>query len=99
MRFSAVVALHEGVEVYAFTRDGDREGQEFAKKMGAVWAGGSTEPCPVRLDAATFFAPDGKLVPKALADTIKGGRVVSGGIQMSDIPEHPGSGLLPGGVV
>ena len=80
------VALHQGKKVYAFTRDGDLESQAFAVRLGAIWAGGSSESPPERLDAAIIFAPAGDLVPKALKDVDKGARVVCGGIHMSDIP-------------
>jgi len=80
------VALHEGKEIYAFTRDGDLESQVFAIRLGAIWAGGSSEPPPRRMDAAIIFAPAGDLVPKALKDADKGASVVCGGIHMSDIP-------------
>ncbi len=83
------VAKYEGRQVYAFTRDGDIEGQEFAKKLGAVWAGGSQELPPEPLDAAIIFAPVGQLVPAALKAVAKGGVVVCAGIHMSDIPSFP----------
>ena len=76
-------------EVYAFTRDGDRPAQEFARKLGAAWAGDSSQPSPQPLDAAIIFAPVGDLVPKALRDVVKGGIVVCAGIHMSDIPSFP----------
>lgn len=85
----AQVARHEGSEVYAFTSPGDVDAQEFARSLGAVWAGGSDEAAPAELDGALIFAPVGKLVPKALKDVRKGGRVVCGGIHMSDIPAFP----------
>jgi propanol-preferring alcohol dehydrogenase len=85
----AQVAVHEGKRVYAFTRPGDRAAQEFARRLGAVWAGDSTAPPPEELDAALIFAPVGSLVPAALAAVAKGGTVVSGGIHMSDIPSFP----------
>jgi len=85
----AQVAVFEGRKVYAFTRPGDTAGKEFARKLGAVWAGGSDESPPVELDAALIFAPVGALIPVALAATAKGGVVVSGGIHMSDIPSFP----------
>ncbi len=85
----AQVALHRGQEVYAFTRPGDVRGQEFARTIGAVWAGGSDERPPQPLDAAILFAPDGALVPAALRATAKGGTVVCAGIHMSDIPSFP----------
>ena len=83
------VALFEGKKVYAFTRAGDVEAQEFARSLGAVWAGDSSQPAPQPLDAAIIFAPVGALVPKALQDVDKGGVVVCGGIHMSDIPAFP----------
>ena len=83
------VARYQGKEVYAFTRDGDQEGQDFARSMGAVWAGDSTATPPQPLDAAILFAPVGALVPLALRSTDKGGTVVCGGIHMSDIPSFP----------
>lgn len=82
----AQVARWQGREVYAFTRAGDTAAQAFARRLGAVWAGGSDERPPVLLDAALLFAPVGALVPTALALLRKGGRVVCGGIHMSDIP-------------
>lgn len=85
----AQVARHQGREVYAFTRPGDSKAQEFARSLGAVWAGGSDETPPEPLDAALIFAPVGSLVPAALRAVIKGGTVVSGGIHMSDIPAMP----------
>jgi propanol-preferring alcohol dehydrogenase len=80
------VARHRGQEVYAFTRPGDRETQAFARDLGAVWAGSSSEVPPQTLDAAIIFAPAGELVPAALRTVRKGGRVVCAGIHMSDIP-------------
>lgn len=85
----AQVAVHQGREVYAFTRAGDSESQEFARKLGAVWAGASTDLPPAPLDAAIIFAPVGPLVPAALRAVRKGGRVVCAGIHMSDIPAFP----------
>mgnify|MGYP003668596509 FL=1 len=82
----AQIAIWQGREVYAFTRPGDVAAQAFARQTGAIWAGGSDEASPVLLDAALIFAPVGALVPKALKDLVKGGRVVCGGIHMSDIP-------------
>jgi propanol-preferring alcohol dehydrogenase len=82
----AQIAVHQGRHVYAFTRAGDTATQAFAKKLGAVWAGGSDEAPPHELDAALLFAPVGPLVIAALRATAKGGIVVSGGIYMSDIP-------------
>jgi alcohol dehydrogenase, propanol-preferring len=83
------VARHQGREVFAFTRDGDEEAQNFAREMGALWAGGSSQPPPEELDAAIIFAPIGALVPAALGAVAKGGVVVCGGIHMSDIPSFP----------
>ena len=83
------VAVHQGREVYAFGRPGDREAQAFARRLGAVWAGGSDESPPQPLDAAILFAPVGALVPEALRHTVPGGTVVCGGIHMSDIPSMP----------
>ncbi len=85
----AQVARHQGRRVFAFTRPGDRAAQDFARGLGAVWAGGSDETPPEPLDAALIFAPVGALVPAALAATRKGGTVVCGGIHMSDIPAFP----------
>lgn len=85
----AQVAVHQGKEVYAFTRPGDAASQAFARRLGAVWAGDSTALPPEELDAAIIFAPVGSLVPAALRATAKGGVVVCGGIHMSDIPSFP----------
>jgi propanol-preferring alcohol dehydrogenase len=85
----AQVARHRHQSVYAFTRPKDREGQEYARSLGAVWAGGSDERPPEPLDAALIFAPVGALVPTALAATAKGGTVVCAGIHMSDLPSFP----------
>lgn len=82
----AQVARHQGREVYAFTRPGDRAGQDFARECGAQWAGGSEQTPPVTLDATVLFAPAGELVPAALRAVRKGGIVVCAGIHMSDIP-------------
>jgi propanol-preferring alcohol dehydrogenase len=82
----AQVAVHQGRQVYAFTRGGDTAGQAFARSLGAVWAGGSDELPPHALDAALIFAPVGALVVSALRATAPGGVVVCGGIHMSDIP-------------
>jgi propanol-preferring alcohol dehydrogenase len=79
----------QGRRVYAFTRSGDTAAQAFARSLGATWAGGSDELPPEPLDAAIIFAPVGALVPLALAAVRKGGRVVCGGIHMSDIPSFP----------
>ncbi len=83
------VALHQGRRVFAFTRPGDLEGQRFAMRLGAEWAGGSDESPPDPLDAAILFAPVGALVPVALRAVEPGGTVVCGGIHMSDIPSFP----------
>jgi propanol-preferring alcohol dehydrogenase len=83
------VAVYQGREVYAFTRSGDMEGQEFACSLGAVWAGESEDNPPDTLDGAIIFAPVGSLVPKALRDVAKGATVVCAGIHMSDIPSFP----------
>jgi propanol-preferring alcohol dehydrogenase len=82
----AQVALRQGRRIYAFTRPGDDDAQRFARELGAQWAGGSDELPPEPLDAAIVFAPVGALVPAALRAVRKGGRVVCGGIHMSDIP-------------
>ena len=79
-------AIYQHKKIYAFTRDGDTQAQQFALSLGAAWAGDSSTPSPVKLDAAIIFAPVGNLVPKALKDVDKGGTVVCGGIHMSDIP-------------
>jgi propanol-preferring alcohol dehydrogenase len=85
----AQVARHQGRRVFAFSRPGDTAAQDFARSLGAEWAGDSTSPPPEPLDAALIFAPVGALVPAALAATKKGGTVVCGGIHMSDIPSFP----------
>lgn len=85
----AQVAKAQGRSVYAFTRKKEDEAQEFAKKLGTVWAGCSEDLPPEPLDAAIIFAPVGSLVPKALAAVDKGGTVVCAGIHMSDIPSFP----------
>ena len=85
----AQVATWRGHRVYAFTRGGDQAAQAFARSLGAVWAGASEEMPPEPLDAAIIFAPVGALVPLALAAVKKGGRVVCGGIHMSEIPSFP----------
>jgi propanol-preferring alcohol dehydrogenase len=85
----AQVCRWQGREVYAFTRTGDLAAQRFARSLGAVWSGASQEAPPERLDAAIIFAPAGELVPAALEAVKKGGRVVCGGIHMSDIPSFP----------
>lgn len=83
------VAVHQGREVYAFTRPGDVRTQEFARSLGAVWAGASDEPPPQPLDASLIFASAGELVPAALKALAPGGTVVCAGIHMSDIPSFP----------
>lgn len=83
------VARYEGREVYAFTREGDVEGQSFARELGAVWAGHSGQNPGVELDAAILFAPVGSLLPASLKVVRKGGTVVCAGIHMSDIPSFP----------
>lgn len=83
------IARFQGRQVFAFTKPGDRAAQDFARGLGAVWAGGSDEMPPEPLDAALIFAPVGALVPAALKATRKGGAVVCGGIHMSDIPAFP----------
>ena len=83
------VAVHEGREVYAFSRPGDDVSRQFALDLGARWAGDSTQKPPVPLDAAIIFAPVGALVPEALRATGPAGIVVCGGIHMSDIPSFP----------
>ena len=85
----AQVARAQGRDVYAFSRPGDLAAQNFARSLGAVWAGGSDETPPEALDAAIIFAPVGALVPIALKAVRKGGVVVCGGIHMSDIPSFP----------
>jgi propanol-preferring alcohol dehydrogenase len=85
----AQVCKWQGRRVFAFTKPGDGAGQAFARSMGAEWAGGSDDKPPEPLDAAILFAPVGALVPTALAAVRKGGRVVCGGIHMSDIPAFP----------
>jgi propanol-preferring alcohol dehydrogenase len=82
----AQVALWQGRSLYAFTRPGDREAQDFARELGATWAGDSDCAPPVELDASILFAPVGSLVPEALRRTARGGTVVCAGIHMSDIP-------------
>lgn len=85
----AQVAIWQGRRVFAFTRPGDVATQEFARRIGAIWAGGSDEAPPEQLDAAIIFATVGDLVPLALRAVRKGGRVVCAGIHMSDIPSFP----------
>jgi propanol-preferring alcohol dehydrogenase len=85
----AQVAAHEGRRVFAFTSPNDDEAQEFARELGAEWAGSSEEAPPQELDAAIIFAPVGALVPAALRAVARGGTVVCAGIHMSDIPSFP----------
>jgi alcohol dehydrogenase, propanol-preferring len=85
----AQVASWQARRIFAFTRTGDTASQNFARALGAVWAGGSDDTPPEPLDAAIIFAPVGALVPAALRAVKKGGRVVCGGIHMSDIPSFP----------
>lgn len=85
----AQLAVHQGREVYAFTRSGDEPAQKLARSLGAVWAGASGERPPEPLDAALIFAPVGSLVPAALKALAPGGSVVCAGIHMSDIPAFP----------
>jgi len=85
----AQVARHQGRRFFAFTRPGDVPAQDFARSLGAEWAGDSDQLPPEPLDAALIFAPVGALVPAALAATKKGGTVISGGIHVSDIPSFP----------
>ena len=87
------VAVHQGREVYAFTRPGDQKGQDFARRLGAVWAGDSGQLPPQELDAAIIFAPVGSLVPLSLLAVRKGGAVICAGIHMSDIPSFPYANL------
>jgi propanol-preferring alcohol dehydrogenase len=85
----AQVARWQGRSVFAFTQPGDVTTQDFARAIGAIWAGGSTELPPEPLDCAIIYAPAGELVPLALRAVRKGGRVVCAGIHMSDIPSFP----------
>jgi propanol-preferring alcohol dehydrogenase len=85
----AQVARYQGRELFAFTRSGDTQAQQFARALGAVWAGNSDDMPPEELDAAILFAPVGSLVPQALRTVARGGRVVCAGIHMSDIPSFP----------
>ena len=85
----AQIAIYEGRDLFAFTRPGDKATQQAARELGAVWAGGSDEMPPEKLDAAIIFASVGPLVPAALRALAKGGVVVCGGIHMSDIPSFP----------
>lgn len=83
------LAVHEGRRVFAFTREGDEEGQEFARRLGAEWAGAADETPPEQLDGAIVFAPVGSLMTAALRVSAKGARIISAGIHMSDIPTFP----------
>ena len=83
------VAVAEGRRVFAFTREGDEEGQAFARSLGAEWAGSSAQAPPEQLDGAIVFAAVGALMPAALRASAKGARVISAGIHMSDIPSFP----------
>lgn len=83
------VARYRGQAVYAFTRKGDTAAQDFARQLGACWAGDSGQTVPTLLDGAIIFAPAGELVPQALRAVRKGGRVVCAGIHMSEIPAFP----------
>jgi alcohol dehydrogenase, propanol-preferring len=85
----AQLARHQGRRTFAFTRPGDSAAQQFARELGAAWAGGSDEIPPTELDAALLFAPVGALVPAALRNVAKGGTVVCAGIHMSEIPAFP----------
>jgi propanol-preferring alcohol dehydrogenase len=85
----AQIALYQGRKVLAFTRPGDERGQAFACSLGVTWAGGSDQRPPFPMDAAIIFAPEGALVPVALASVDKGGVVVCAGIHMSDVPAFP----------
>jgi propanol-preferring alcohol dehydrogenase len=83
------VAVHQGRRVFAFTREGDEEGQAFARRLGAEWAGSSEEAPPEEIDGAIVFAPVGSLMTTALRVSAKGARIISAGIHMSDIPSFP----------
>ncbi len=85
----AQIAVFQKKKVFAFTRPGDKKAKEFAKKLGAYWAGDSNQAPPEKLDAALIFAPVGSLIPEALKHSNKGASIVSGGIHMSDIPSFP----------
>ena len=85
----AQVARWQGREIFAFTKPGDTDGQQFARQLGAAWAGDAGSAPPQEMDAAILFAPVGELVPQALRHTVKGGTVVCAGIHMSNIPEFP----------
>jgi alcohol dehydrogenase, propanol-preferring len=83
------LAVHEGRRVFVFTREGDEEGQEFARGLGAEWVGASGETPPEELDGAIIFAPVGALMTAALRISAKGARIISAGIHMSDVPSFP----------
>lgn len=83
----AQVAQFQGRQIYAFTRSGDSQAQDFARQLGATWAGGSSDAPPAQLEAAIIYAPVGSLVPAALAASVKGATIVCAGIHMSDIPQ------------
>jgi len=83
------VAVHQGRRVFAFTREGDQEGQAFARELGAEWAGSSDQAPPEEIDGAIVFAPVGALMTTALGHSAKGARIVSAGIHMSDVPSFP----------
>jgi alcohol dehydrogenase, propanol-preferring len=83
------VAAHQGRRVFAFTREGDEEGQAFARELGAEWAGSSSQDPPEEIDGAIVFAPVGALMTTALRVSAKGARIISAGIHMSDIPSFP----------
>ena len=83
------LAIHQSKKIFAFTKKGDKNTQQFAKELGAAWAGDSSQQPPCVLDAAIIFAPEGGLIPKALHDIDKAGTVVCGGIHMSDVPSFP----------
>ena len=85
----AQVARHQGRKVYAFTRPGNEAQVAFARSLGVEWAGPSDGPSPVTLDGALIFAPNGQLVPRALAAVGPGGSVICAGIHMSEIPAFP----------
>ena len=88
-RLIAQIAIHDGRDLFVFTRPGDEATQQVAKELGAVWAGGSDEMPPEKLDAAIIFAAVGSLVPGALRALARGGIIVCGGIHMTDIPSFP----------
>ncbi len=83
------LAVHQGRRVFVFTREGDEDGQAFARSLGAEWVGASGEAPPEELDGAIVFAPVGSLMIDALRVSAKGARIVSAGIHMSDIPAFP----------